>query len=307
MKVFDTKLGEAICSDSNEYIAKVIKDNSLDLIITSPPFALERKKSYGNPSGEEYLEWIENYGNLFFKKLKDTGSLVIDFGGSWNKGEPTRKLHQFKIPIIFCEQIGFKLAQEFFWWNTSKIPSPAQWVTIKRQRVTDAVNYIFWFSKSSFPKANNRKILKPYSKKMEQLIANQKYNKNLRPSEHRISDIWGRNNKGAIPQNCLPYGNSAFDPYLKYCDENNYEKHPARFGHFIPEFFIRFLTDENDLVLDPFAGSCTTGAVAEALNRKWICIDNYPEYLKGGEGRFKEGYKFNIKPDDSIDYKIDLE
>lgn len=296
MRVFKTRLGEIIHADSSKYLDG-IDDNSLDLILTSPPFALERKKSYGNLNGDEYLKWIKEFGVLFHTKLKESGSLVLDFGGSWNKGNPTRKLHQFKIPIIFCEEIGFHLAQEFFWWNTSKIPSPAQWVTISRERITDSVNYIFWFSKTPHPKADNRKILKPYSKRMKKMIANQTYNRKDRPSEHKISSKWAQNNGGAIPQNFFPYGNSAVDPYLKFCDEHNLKKHPARFGYFIPEFFIRFLTDSGDLVLDPFAGSCTTGAVAEALQRKWICIDNEIEFLKGAEGRFKEGYKFNIDPE----------
>ena len=72
-------------------------------------------------------------------------------------------------------------------------------------------------------------------------------------------------------------------------------KHPARFGPFIPEFFIKFLTDENDLVVDPFAGSCTTGSVAEQLNRKWLCIDNEVEYLKGAKGRFLKEFAFKVE------------
>lgn len=299
--VFKSEHGKIIHADSMKFLHS-LKDNSIDLIITSPPFALTREKAYGNKKGDDYLIWIEEYGSIFYQKLKDTGSLVLDFGGSWEEGKPTRNLHQFKIPIIFCEKIGFNLAQEFFWWNTAKMPSPAQWVTVTRERVTDSVNYLFWFSKTANPKADNRKILKPYSKRMKALIKNQKYNQNDRPSQHKISSKWGKNNGGAIPQNFLPYANTAVDPYLRYCDNNNLTKHPARFGSFIPEFFIRFLTDKNDLVLDPFAGSCTTGAVADALERQWICLDSSIEYLTGGVGRFQDGYKFNISKEEPLNY-----
>lgn len=305
-KIASTKLGKIIHADSKNYLLKDINDDSVDLIITSPPFALEREKSYGNLKGDEYLEWLKEFSEVFFLKLKDTGSLVIDFGGSWTPGQPTRNLHQYKIPIILCEEVGFHLAQEFFWWNTAKIPSPAQWVTVNRKRVTDSVNYIFWFSKTPAPKADNTKILKPYSQKMKTLLKNQTYNLRDRPSEHKISKKWGTDNGGAIPQNFFPYGNTGSDPYLKYCEDNDLPKHPARFGKFIPEFFIRFLTDKNDLVIDPFAGSCTTGGVAEALQRKWLCIDNNEEYLKGGKGRFKKGYELNIDPDEPMNFEFEF-
>ncbi len=288
-----TSLGKIIWSDSSDYLPK-LKDNSVDLIITSPPFALTREKAYGNKKGEEYLTWLKDFGEIFFNKLAPTGSLVIDFGGSWVPGSPTRNLHQFKIPIIFVEELGFNLAQEFFWWNTSKMPNPAQWVTVKRERITDAVNYIFWFSKTEHPKANNRNILNDYSDKMKNLIKNKKYNENKRPGGQSISKVWAKDNGGAIPQNVIPYGNTFNDPYFKFCDDQGLKKHPARFGPFIPEFFIKFLTEKGDLVVDPFAGSCTTGSVAEQLERKWICIDNEKDYLKGGKGRFLEEYSFKI-------------
>ena len=305
-KIFKTKLGSIVHDDSLKYLKKV-EDNSLDLIITSPPFALTRKKAYGNEQGDAYMVWLKEFGEIFYKKLKDEGSLVIDFGGSWVPGQPTRNLHQFEIPILFVKEIGFHLAQEFFWWNTSKMPSPASWVTISRERITDSVNYIFWFSKTPHPKANNRNILKPYSDKMKNMIKNQRYNMNDRPSGHRVSKIWAKDNGGAIPQNFFPYGNSSNDPYFKYCEKIGIKKHPARFGPFIPEFFIRFLTDKGDLVLDPFAGSCTSGAVAEALERRWLCIDNDKEYLEGGKGRFEEPYMFNIDLDERLDFELNLD
>ena len=288
-----TKLGKIIHSDSKDYLCG-IKDDSVDLIITSPPFALTREKEYGNKKGEAYLEWLKEFGELFLKKLNKTGSLVIDFGGSWVPGSPTRNLHQFKIPIIFVEEIGFHLAQEFFWWNTSKMPNPASWVTVSRERITDAVNYIFWFSKSPHPKANNKNILNPYSEKMKAMIKKGTYNKNDRPGGQSISKVWAKDNGGSIPQNVIPYGNTYNDPYFKYCEKNNLKKHPARFGPFIPEMFIKFLTDEGDFVVDPFAGSCTTGSVAEQLNRKWLCIDSDKDYLEGAKGRFIKKYSFKV-------------
>lgn len=294
MLIKRTKLGKIVHADSLKYLDK-IKENSVDLIITSPPFALTRKKAYGNKQGQEYLDWLKVFGVKFYRLLKPSGSLVIDFGGSWTPGSPTRNLHQFKIPIMFVEEIGFHLAQEFFWWNTSKMPTPASWVTIARERVTDSINYIYWFSKDVRPKANNKNVLNPYSQKMRTMIKNQKYNMRLRPSDHRISKVWAKDNGGSIPHNLIPYGNTANDPYFKYCEAKGLKKHPARFGPFIPEFFIKFLTERDDFIIDPFAGSCTTGSVAEQLSRKWLCIDNEKEYLLGARGRFIKKYMFKIE------------
>ena len=115
-----------------------------------------------------------------------------------------------------------------------------------------------------------------------------------RPGGQSISKVWAKDNGGSIPQNVFPYGNSYVDPYLGYCEKKKLKKHPARFGPFIPEFFIKFLTDEEDLVVDPFAGSCTTGSVAEQLGREWLCIDSEIDYVKGGVGRFLPEYSFKI-------------
>ena len=88
------------------------------------------------------------------------------------------------------------------------------------------------------------------------------------------------------------------DKYIKYCKENDLDIHPARFDKLLPEYFMRFLTEEKDLVIDPFAGSCTTAEAAESLKRRWICTDLNKNYLLGGIGRFnrrKQIFQGNAK------------
>jgi len=284
-----TKNGKAIIGDSCQYMANKIETDSVDLIITSPPFGLITKKAYGNEPSESYVEWFRLFGHQFYRILKQTGSLIIDIGGTWEKGKPTRSLYHYELLIMLCKEVGFNLAQEFYWWNPSKLPSPAEWVNIRRIRVKDAVNCVWWLSKTPYPKASNRRVLQPYSSSMHDLLENG-YDAKKRPSGHDISDKFSRNNSGAIPPNLIAIANTESNSsYQKYCRVNGLKEHPARFPADLPGYFIRMLTDVGDLVLDPFAGSCVTGSVAEDLDRKWICCELRSDYIEGAKGRFLNG------------------
>ncbi len=281
-----TSKGVAYWAESASLMQKQVDDQTVDLIMTSPPFGLVRKKEYGNADASDYVDWFRPFAVQFARVLKPEGSLVIDIGGAWNAGTPTKSLYHYELLITLCKEFGFHLAQEFFWWNPSKLPTPAEWVNIRRIRVKDAVNNIYWLSKTPFPKASNRRVLTPYSKSMEGLLESG-YRAKKRPSGHEISKKFSTDNGAAIPPNLLAVANTESNShYLRYCNENELPVHPARFPALIPEYFIRFLTDRDDLVLDPFAGSCVTGEVSERLRRRWLCSEIEEKYLLGAKGRF---------------------
>ena len=285
---FKTGLGRIVMGDSCALMAEDIRAGSADLIVTSPPFALVRKKGYGNEDASQYVAWFRPFGEHFKRLLKDSGSLVIDIGGAWIPGQPTRSLYHFKLLLMLCEDLGFHLAQDFYWWNPSKLPTPAEWVTVRRVRVKDAINCVWWLSKTPWPKASNRRVLQPYSPSMRDLLLNG-YHAQKRPSGHDISDKFATDNGAAIPPNLIALANTESNgQYLRYCKEKGFAPHPARFPAQLPEYFIRMLTDPGDLVIDPFAGSCVTGEVCERLGRKWICIELEEDYLKAAVGRFQE-------------------
>lgn len=282
-----TKHGRVMLGDSLD-VMKAMKPGSLDLIMTSPPFGLTREKEYGNVREQAYLDWFKPFAKAFHRVLKDSGSLVIDIGGAWKPGHPVRSLYHFKLLIMLCEEFGFHLAQDFYWWNPSKLPTPAEWVNIRRIRVKDGINTVWWLSKSEWPKASNRRVLQPYSPSMETLLANG-YKAKKRPSGHDISDKFSRNNGAAIPPNLIAIPNTESNSYyLRYCQEKGIKAHPARFPADLPEYFVRMLTDEGDAVFDPFAGSCVTGEVCERLGRKWVCAELQEDYLQGALGRFEK-------------------
>lgn len=285
---FRTDLGKIFEGDSLGLMHKVLKPESVDLIMTSPPFGLVRKKSYGNEDADRYLKWFRPFAEGFRKVLKKSGSLVIDIGGSWKVGTPTRSLYHFDLLIMLCREFGFHLCQEQYWWNPAKLPSPAEWVNVRRIRVKDAVNCIWWLSPTPWPKASNRRVLAPYSDSMLNLLENG-YDAKLRPSGHDISEKFGRNNGGSVPPNLLAIANTESNgQYQDYCRQKGLPIHPARYPTALPEYFIRFLTEPGDVVLDPFAGSCVTGEAAEYNLRRWMCCEISRPYLEGALARFEE-------------------
>ncbi len=299
----ETKRGKIYLGDSIGLLHKTLKPESVDLIVTSPPFGLVRKKAYGNEDADQYVEWFRPFAEGMRRVLKKQGSLIIDIGGAWKPGLPTRSLYHFELLITLCRDYGFHLCQDHYWWNPAKLPTPAEWVNIRRIRVKDAVNCIWWLSPSPWPKASNKRVLAPYSDSMKSLLKNG-YTPKLRPSGHDISDKFGKDNGGSVPPNLLALANTESNgAYQEYCRANSFPVHPARFPAGIPEYFIRMLSNEGDLVLDPFAGSCVTGEVAESLNRKWICCELSEEYLKGARARFV-GLKPRLRKSENQPYQI---
>ena len=266
-----------------------LPDGSVNLVITSPPFALLRKKEYGNKDQEVYVEWLAEFGKLVHEKLRPDGSFVLDLGGAYQRGTPARSLYNFRVLLKFCDEIGFFLAEDFYWFNPSKLPSPIEWVNKRKLRAKDSVNTVWWFSKTEWPKADVTKVLTEYSGRMKKLLEDPEgfYSPAKRPSGHDIGKRFGKENAGAIPSNLLQIANSESNGgYLSGCKVVGIAGHPARFPAKLPQFFIRMLTDPGDLIVDIFAGSNTTGFVAEQETRRWITFDIDRTYVAASVFRF---------------------
>lgn len=300
--MYTTEYGQAYLADSKDALSR-LPTGSINLVFTSPPYALHFKKEYGNAHKDEYVAWFLPFAKEIFRVLADDGSFVLNIGGSYNEGSPTRSLYHFHLVIALVEQIGFYLAQECFWYNPAKMPVPAEWVTVRRIRIRDSVEYVWWFSKTKWPKASNLTVLKEYSPDMIRLNRNG-VKGTVRPSGHVIRSTFDKIVAGGsippnvtesplfdeqLPEAMLKFGNNASnDAYTKRCKELGLKVHPARFPAALPEFFIKMLTDQDDVVVDPFAGSNTTGVVAESLRRRWVAIERVSEYLDASKVRFGE-------------------
>ena len=308
-RLYRTKYGEYIIGDSLKLLANGLKKKLKDkvqLIITSPPFPLNKKKKYGNLQGSEYKEWLSQFAIVFSDLLKKDGSIVIELGNSWEPNRPVQSLLHLESLIEFKKNGHLNLCQQFICYNPSRLPSPAAWVTVNRIRTIDSFTHVWWLSKTDNPKADNRKVLRPYSKSMLDLLKNQKYNSGVRPSEHRISktsflkkhggsimhnvielDRMDENRDPRLPNNVLSFANTnSNDHYLQECRKRSLKPHPARMPAKLVSFFVEFLTDPGDLVLDPFAGSNTTGFVAESLKRKWVSVEIDTKYGEQSMLRF---------------------
>lgn len=293
---YRTHLGACFCGDSLELLEK-LDDGSVNLVITSPPFALLRKKEYGNKEQHEYEDWLCEFARIVKRKLREDGSFVLDLGGAYERGTPARSLYNFRVLLRFCDDLGFFLAEDFYWYNPSKLPSPIEWVNKRKLRAKDAVNTVWWLARTEWPKADVTKVLTPYSGRMRKLLEDPDsfYQPAKRPSGHDVGKGFGKDNGGAIPPNLLQIPNSESNgAYLSGCKAVGTKGHPARFPAKFPEFFIRFLTDPGDLVVDIFAGSNTTGYVAEVEGRRWQSYEMDREYVAASVFRF-------LPPDASVE------
>jgi len=313
-KIYSSKLGRLIQGNSIELLEKdgeiAHLKGKVNLIITSPPFPLNSKKKYGNEKGGDYLKWFADLAPIFSGLLAENGSLVIEIGNAWEPERPVQSLLHLEclFNLVKHRTANLRLIQEFICYNPSKLPSPAQWVTVNRLRTVDSYTHVWWLAKSDFPKADNRKVLRPYSNKMKTLLKKQTYNAGKRPSEHQISEAGFLKDHGGsiahnffemepldeqrkvrLPHSVLSFSNTTSNEYfLKTCREQGITPHPARMSGGLVNFFIQFLTDEGDLVLDPFSGSNTTGYCAEKLNRKWVSFEIKEEYIKQAIIRFND-------------------
>jgi len=288
--LYQTELGSAYVGDAHDLL-KQLEDETVDLVLTSPPFALQRQKEYGNEEQSTYVEWLLGFSREVYRVLRPTGSFVLELGGAYERGRPVRSLYNYQVLIRLCSELNFNLAEEFFWYNPAKLPSPIEWVNKRKIRAKDAVNTIWWLSKTDSPRADIRRVLVPYSDRMRKLLkdAERYYTPKKRPSGHDISGHFAHSNDGAIPSNLLEIPNTESNSsYLRFCKLAKVEAHPTRFPEKLPAFFINFLTDHGDLVLDFFAGSNTTGAAAEKAGRRWIAFESNCDYLAASAFRFVE-------------------
>ena len=274
--------------------------SKVNLIVTSPPFPLVRKKRYGNETGEAYLEWLRSLATPLADLLTDDGSIVIEIGNAWEPGCPVMSTLPLEALLAFKRAAKLHLCQHIICHNPARLPSPAAWVNVKRIRLKDSFTHVWWMSRSTEPKADNRRVLNPYGKDMKKLLKSQKYNAGVRPSGHVISETgFLKDHGGSIsanvielddahcPEAILKFTGTSWDSgYREYCKQLGLAAHPARMQASLSAFFIQFLTDANDLVLDPFAGSNTTGAAAQELGRRWISVEAEKNYVDGSQGRF---------------------
>jgi hypothetical protein len=187
ISVFQAARGEAFWATAETFV-RCVDDDSAMLILTSPPYLLNRAKPYGGPTTEaEYVSWLVGLVRTWTNVLHESGTIVLNLGPCWEPGRPTMSLYRERIYLRLHDELGLHLVQDGYWHSPSKLPSPAEWVTVNRERLTPSVEHTYAFARSPRPKWSNRRVLRPYSKAMEQRLVKRERG-GRRPSGHRIAE-----------------------------------------------------------------------------------------------------------------------
>jgi site-specific DNA-methyltransferase (adenine-specific) len=245
---------------------KNIEDNSIDLIFTSPPYANQRKNTYGGISEKDYVEWFIPIAYEIKRILKPTGSFFLNIKPNCKNGE--RSLYVFELIIALKREVGFLFVEEYCW---IKNPFP----TGTKGRFKNGFEPIYHFTKS-----------KPGEITFNPLACGTKVGNDVIKRAHRKNSKIPLNGSGMVvdrenfktielarPSNVIKVNNTTNQFFDKI-------EHSAVFSEKLVDFFIKSFSNEGDLVLDPFAGSGTVGKSAIENNRKYILIEKEEKYIE---------------------------
>lgn len=273
-------MNSIICGDCLKVLSD-IPEGSVNMIITSPPYA-DQIKDYGEKTVKippnQYIDWFLPRAKEMFRVLSDDGSFVLNISDKLDGS--FQSLYVFKLVVALCEEVGFHLVRDYIWYNPATPPNVFSRGTMGRTKKSH--EYCFWFSKTEEWFFNMDPIRKPYSKDMERFLEGRgkgDRKDNTRPSRHNFKlDTQWENHGGSDPGSVITLANtSSNDRFHKLCKDAGIS-HPARFPQKLVEFFLLAGTKENDIILDPFAGSGTTAVVAKEHRRQYLCIEINPQF-----------------------------
>lgn len=298
---FSTNLGIAIWANQRSIFSSL--DEPIHLAITSPPYPLRDPRNYGNPNAAEYVDFICNEIEPIVRNLVPGGSIVLNISNDiFEHKSPARSLYVERMVIALHDRLGLHLMDRMIWANYSKPPGPTYWACVNRVQLCTSYEPIFWFTNDPLKvRSDNRRVLEQHSNRHAALISSggEQRVTNFGDGAYRLKHgSFSNETKGKIPKNILERGHSCADTkaYRAYAKELGLPLHGAMFPTSIPDFFVRFLTQPGELVVDPFGGTTKTGLAAERLGRRWIVVDKIAQYLRGGAGMFRDAPGYKLSP-----------
>lgn len=289
---YSTELGVAILGSCDTVFAAV--DSPITLCLTSPPYPLAKARSYGNPSEAEYVDWICRMLEPIVKNLVRGGSICLNISNDiFVPGSPARSLYRERLVLALHDRLGLHKMDELVWHNPSKPPGPVRWASMERVQLNVAWEPIYWLTND--PRAvrsSNRRVLQEHSERHLRLIrqGGEQRTKINSDGAYRVHPgRFGNQTEGKIPRNVLSFGHACVDQrqYKELARFAGLPAHGAPMPLSLASFLVEFLTEPEDLVVDPFGGSFTTGKAAERLGRRWLSTECMVEYILGSAYRFR--------------------
>jgi len=298
---FSTDLGIAVwgrCQDVFRGLGEPIA-----LCVTSPPYPLRQARAYGNPDEARYVDFICEALEPIVRNLIPGGSIVLNISNDiFEPKSPARSLYVERLILALHDRLGLALMDRMPWVNLSKPPGPTYWSCVNRVQLTTAYEPVFWFTNDpACVRSDNRRVLEPHTDRHRRLMqaGGAQRAATYGDGAYKIRpDSYGRITEGKIPRNVIQRGHSCNDTkaYRDHAAALGLPAHGAMQPSSIPDFFIRFLTEPDDLVVDTFGGTIRTGLTAERLGRRWMVTEWILEYLRGAAELFRDFAGFEMHP-----------
>ncbi len=250
--------------DSKEKL-KLLSDNSIDLIVTSPPYADQRKNTYGGIPPDKYVDWFLPISKQLLRVLSPTGTFILNIKEKVMEGE--RSTYVMELIIAMRKQ-GWLWTEEFIWHKKNSYPG--KWPN----RFRDSWERLLQFNKQKHFNMYQEKVMVPMGSWAKTRLKKLSDTDKIRDNS-KVGSGFGKN-----ISNWLERDKAYPTNVLHLATECNNKNHSATFPEELPEWFIKLFTKENDTVLDPFMGSGTTLIVANKMKRNSIGIDIVPEYIE---------------------------
>ena len=257
-------LTDIYLGDSKEKL-KLLSDNSVDLIVTSPPYADQRKSTYGGIHPDKYVEWFLPISKQLLRVLKPTGTFILNIKEKVVEGE--RSTYVMELILAMRKQ-GWYWTEEFIWHKKNSYPG--KWPN----RFRDSWERLLQFNKDKKFNMYQEEVMVPMGDWAKNRLKNLSETDKIRDNS-KVGSGFGKN-----ISNWLDRDKAYPTNVLHLATECNNKNHSAAFPEELPEWFIKLFTKQNDTVLDPFMGSGTTLVVANRMRRNSIGIDIVPEYYE---------------------------
>ena len=248
-----------------EEVLRQITDNSVDLIFTSPPYADQRKNTYGGIIPDDYVDWFLPKSEQMLRVLKPTGTLILNIKEKVVKGERSTYIMEL---ILAMRKQGWLWTEEFIWHK--KNCYPGKWPN----RFRDSWERLLQFNKNKKFNMYQEEVMVPMGDWAKTRLKNLSETDKTR-DESKVGSGFGKNISNWVTRDKAYPTN-----VLHLATECNNKNHSAAFPEGLPEWFIKLFTETGDTVLDPFMGSGTTNIVANRMRRNSIGIELLPEYCE---------------------------